>query len=517
LGSQFALPKNASIDSSIKLNYKKDALKLDIDASVLNLPVKGQVIIQDLKNPVAKANLTSSFELGAIQKIAKDNFALIIPATVSGAGNLSLAYESALSEGANSKFSGYLDIGKAILKLDSLDSPVTDISGRINILQDGISWSDFNGSFKDLSYKLSGSLTDFKTPNVQLTLSSRDLSLDAGFVLIGKVLNPLICSGNYLNSGFSLKGRLDFSEKNRLESDINGAIKFNLADIKALLKNPSDKIDMMKLAGIANLKFNLTGNLSDLKSCSVDGSLSSYTLSAYGLHSGNINVAYLFSNNLLDIPVMRMELYDGVVEGAMKINFNSKNMPYIINASCEGVKIEKLKNDAQAKDKDIAGTIKGEVKLNGFSDDLSKLTGSGKIFITEGKLWQLNLLQGLGSIMLGDDFAKVVFSEASCAFAVRDQFIYSDNLSMKGNIADMNGSLRLGFDSSIEANLNVEILAGEAPLKGTFKDVTTAILGRSGRFGVITINGTLKDPKFKFQPAVTDIIQGLADTFLKRQ
>lgn len=182
-----------------------------------------------------------------------------------------------------------------------------------------------------------------------------------------------------------------------------------------------------------------------------------------------------------------------------------------------GVKIEKLKNDTAARDKDIAGTIKGEVKLSGFSDDLTKLTGAGKLFIGEGKLWQLNLLQGLGSILLGNDFSKIVFYEASCGFSVRDKFIQSDNLSMKGNIADMNGSLRLGFDSSIEAQLDVEILAEETPLRGTFKDVTTAILGRSGRFGIITISGTLKDPKFKFQPAVTDIIKGLADTFLRKK
>jgi len=47
--------------------------------------------------------------------------------------------------------------------------------------------------------------------------------------------------------------------------------------------------------------------------------------------------------------------------------------------------------------------------------------------------------------------------------------------------------------------------------------VTTAILGQARRFGVIKIDGTLAQPKYKFETSVMDIIQGVRDTFLNRQ
>ena len=54
------------------------------------------------------------------------------------------------------------------------------------------------------------------------------------------------------------------------------------------------------------------------------------------------------------------------------------------------------------------------------------------------------------------------------------------------------------------------------PLGGTFKDVTTAIIGQGEKFGVIKLSGTLSQPKYAFKTAVSNIIQGLADVFFKK-
>ena len=55
------------------------------------------------------------------------------------------------------------------------------------------------------------------------------------------------------------------------------------------------------------------------------------------------------------------------------------------------------------------------------------------------------------------------------------------------------------------------------PLEGTFKDVTTAIVGQGGgKFGVIKLKGTLSQPKYSFKTDVGNIIQGLANVFLKK-
>jgi hypothetical protein len=78
----------------------------------------------------------------------------------------------------------------------------------------------------------------------------------------------------------------------------------------------------------------------------------------------------------------------------------------------------------------------------------------------------------------------------------------------------MAGAVKIGFDSSIDASLNVEVSQDAQPT-GSIKDFTTAILGEAKKFGVIRITGTLKDPKYKFKTAVVDIIKGIKDTFFK--
>jgi hypothetical protein len=152
-----------------------------------------------------------------------------------------------------------------------------------------------------------------------------------------------------------------------------------------------------------------------------------------------------------------------------------------------------------------------QLKLSGFSDDPGKLSGTGKILVNEGKLWQLNLFKGMGSLLFTKDFSSIVFSEASCDFLIQDKYIFTENLKMLSDIADLEGNARIGFDSSLDISLNVKVEDENAPLTGTFKDITTAIIGEAGRFGVIRITGTIKEPKYKFQAAVVDIIKGLKD------
>jgi hypothetical protein len=215
---------------------------------------------------------------------------------------------------------------------------------------------------------------------------------------------------------------------------------------------------------------------------------------------------------------MDLSLYEGTIRSAASMNLISQNQPYWLTLDIQGVKLEKLKLDTKSKDRDIAGLVQAYAKINGFSSDLSRLSGAGWIKISEGRLWQLDLFKGLGKLLFIQDFSTIVFHEGFCTFSVKDRYISSDDLTLKSQITNLIGSVKLGFDSSIDAQLNVEVLDENVPLAGTFKDITTAIVGKAGRFGVIKISGTLKEPKYKFKTAVavTDIIKGLKDILLEK-
>ena len=255
--------------------------------------------------------------------------------------------------------------------------------------------------------------------------------------------------------------------------------------------------------------FNLSGDINDFKSCRLRAKCLSSAISAYGLKSGDFALDYGQAEGIAEISSLRLSLYGGSLAGTAKLNLNSENLPYWIELEAQGIKIEKLKMDTAAKDKDISGLISLQAKLNGFSDDLAKLSGAGKILVTQGRLWELNLFQGLGALVFARDYASIIFEEASCAFNVVDKTISTNNLRMKSSITELEGPVKIGFDGALDVALDVIILTEAIPLKGTVKDVTTAIIGQAGRFGVIKISGTLSDPKFKFMPAVADIIKSI--------
>ncbi len=128
--------------------------------------------------------------------------------------------------------------------------------------------------------------------------------------------------------------------------------------------------------------------------------------------------------------------------------------------------------DTASKNKNIFGVFKGEVKLNGFSDDLNKLSGAGSFSVKEGRLWELNLLQGLGKLLFAKDLGSIELSECACYFLVKDKLAYTDNLKLKSNVAELSGSLKIGFNGSLDGVLDVDILSEMVPLSGSLKDCT---------------------------------------------
>ena len=170
------------------------------------------------------------------------------------------------------------------------------------------------------------------------------------------------------------------------------------------------------------------------------------------------------------------------------------------------MKIEQLKSDTAFKDKDIAGVIYMKTKFAGYSNDTSRLTGSGHITITNGKLWQLNLFRGLGVLLFTSDFSNIIFKEGNCDFTVQDSAVSTDYLMLKSDLLNFYGPMKIDFHNNIKADLKVE-LQEEALGSGTRKNITTTI----GRYSMIGITGTLKEPKYNLKADVDGIMGDIAD------
>lgn len=470
----FLIPQG-SIDGLIKLNFKDYILDIDLETQNQDLVLHKDKIVLRL-NSDTQARLRWDLKE---KKLEFQGKADIVKSDISGLGPL---------------------------------GDITEVNGRIKFDNSAISTDKLNAKVLGIPLEAKVTLSDFSRPSVQLALFSKDLSLESGFLFRDKLLTISRLSGKYFNSGFSLiRGIIDMQDPSKFEVDLESELTLNLEDLKVFLKKFQSALEKINLAGITDARFKIKGNLKDFKSCVADMTLASPAVSAYGLRATDFSLNYSQIEGLANISQMRLSLYDGMIEAEAKMNLNSENLSYWLSTNIQGIKIEKLKLDTSAKEKDIAGTITAAAKINGFSGDLSKLNGEGEISISAGKLWQLNLFKGLGELLFTQDFANIIFSEGDCGFIIQDKYIYTNNLKLKSNWVSLYGPCKLGFDGSINAAINIEVLDELVPISNTLKDVTTVILGQIGKFGVIKITGTLKKPKYKFQPLVTDIIEGLKD------
>ncbi|MFA6357532.1 MAG: AsmA-like C-terminal region-containing protein [Candidatus Omnitrophota bacterium] len=491
-----------------KFTFNQDSLVAEnLKAELLGKQFEIKLGVKDFNTPVL--SIDTDLDLNYLPSILKDRFKFTMIDSASGKSTLSIkAYPGKNGDWA---LRGDMNIKAASLKLEKQNVPVENISLKLAFSQDGLNWENAKFKYQGIDFESSGTLVNFVSPGIKLKLYSADLSLVSEFDCSGKKLKLSQLKGKYLDSQFLISGDIDNTNPEKLQVDLNGQVNLVLGDLNRILAKQYPAIKTMKLAGQVDIKFNLNGAPVDFKNCYLRAKLTSNNFSGYGLHAQNLNFDFFQDQKIVKISAFRIGFYDGLIEGSAELNLDDLNPAYQLELKAVGIKIEKLKLDTPSKDKNISGTLLGELKLNGFLNDLNKLNGGGSFSISEGKLWELNLLQGIGNILFTKDLGSITFSDCSSDFKIKDKFVYMDNLKLKSEIANISGSLKIGFDSSLDGALNVEIISAMIPVTGTFKDVSTAILGNGGVFGVIKLGGTLSQPKHSFKPAVSNIIRGLTD------
>ena len=496
-----------------RLVFNQNSLIADsLKTELLGVPFEIKLGIKDFSTKVLSIN--TNFALSDLPAIAKNkfNFSLIDSAS----GKVALSMKIQPDHQGTWGVQGSLDIAGASLKLDKVDSPIEDIDGNLDFSQQGLSWADIKFKYQGAAYESSGTLFDFITPKIKLKLFSDDLSASGDFDLSGKEIKITQLKGKYLDSQFLVSGGIDQSDPVKPQVNLTGVINLELSDLNKILEKTCPGIEAGSPSGQLDTQFNLSGSVGDIKNCYLQAKCTSSNFSLYGLKAVELSLDYLQEQGIAKISAMRMAIYDGVIEGTGALNLTTADLVYQLGLTARGIKLEKLILDTPSKLKNVSGIFLGEVKLNGAGSDLNKLGGAGSFTVSQGKLGELNLLQGLGKLLLAKDLGNIEFSECESAFLLKNKFVYTDKLKLASSIVNLSGPLKIGFDGSLDGALDVEILSEMVPLSGTFKDVTTAIIGKGGKFGVIKLSGTLGQPKYAFEAAVGNIIQGLANMFFKK-
>ncbi|MDP3804058.1 MAG: AsmA-like C-terminal region-containing protein [Candidatus Omnitrophota bacterium] len=480
----------------------------NISVDIFGIPWKAKINLINFANPVFDIYANSKIRLSALQKILTDKFKIKFPADIAGKSDVEFALQ--IEPDNPAKLNGSIQMRDATISLGSGNFPIEHVSGKMQFTTNNLTWADLRLAYHGAGYKASGALTNFASPGVQLDVTSKDITFRSIFAVEDKLIRLAQLKGRYFNSEFSIAGELDLEDPDDVEADINGTLEFELKDLKDIART-SIAISTMKPDGKLSVEFGLNGDIKDIKRCDIAAKVKSDRASLYGLELVGITFDYTQSEGAGYIKSMNSSFYGGSMSVTSKVDWISKNLPYSVTINLKDANLEKYKKDTDMKDKDLAGDIKLYASINGSFEDVSTLAGIGKISIAKGRLWQLDLFRGLGGLIFTSDFSDIVFTEGSCNFKIRDKIFYTNDISLKSDLLNLNGSGDLGFDKSVNALLKSE-LTEDAMYPGFRKNIATAI----GKFTYIEVSGTLKDPKYKMRPSVSDIVEGVANVFLQQ-
>ena len=487
----------------------------DMTATVFGVPVKAYTAVKDLQKPVLNIDVVSDVRLSVLKNVLKNKFNLDIPFDMAGEGSLKLYMQledltglPAGEAGKDMVLQGTLDVSKAVFRPEYGNAPFEDVAGRFEFTQNQLVFKKLKFKYKKAAYTASGVVTNFKAPGVQLELSANRLYAKALFSVNDKKLTISSLVGHYDAYGFSIQGELDTADTKNLAADLSGTLAFELSDSKEPYKSFSDKFKGLKPAGDIRADFKLRGNLNDLPHSMIDALVKCDKLTLNGVRLDNATAGFSYRNNVYNIERIFAQVYGGAIEGNGLIDCASKDMSYQVNIDAKNVKIEELREDTPFKDKDISGVIQSKFGVKGFPQDLSRFSAWGKINISKGRLWQLNLFRGIGTLLFKSDFSSVMFEEGSCSFSVKDKTFFTSDLMMKSSLLNIYGALKLTFDKRIKASLRTEFTD-----EGVDAARSSGIAGAIERYSVIEAKGTFDEPNCKVRPDLTNVVSDIADNF----
>ena len=483
-------------------------LSKDLTCTLVGLPVTAIVDLTDLKTGPLDIDIKSPVELGMLKQILKNRFDIKLPAELSGPGSLSLRLEYKVPIKEMPAMSGYVDVSGAKVTLDYNKKVLDNVKGRFKFTSNQLFWEDLTFRHMDADYSSQGTLTNFKRPGIDIELNSKKFSIRSLLAVNGNFLTLSRFEGSYEATEFSGFGDLDTTDPANITAELNGTIKFEINENKEPFKRFENIMKDSKPSGRLTAKFALKGNINDLLSCAADVEVFGPRISLYGFKMENFTMSYMQRNGVMDIVKMQASLYGGTLDGSGRIELVSKDKGYQIKAEVKDLKIEKIKLDTAFKDYDISGSIYSRFGFKGYSPDPSKFSAWGKINISNGKLWQLNLFRGIGTLIFRRDFGSVIFKEGDCDFSVKDRSISTNDISLRSDLLNISGVARIGFDNSINASLRAEF---------TDEGVDASNLaGAIERYSIMEVSGTLKEPKFKIRPDLSNVVSDIAESLFQQ-
>ena len=478
---------------------------------LINLPVAvAAADIKELEILSSKAadSIDCQFSSKA-EKVAliKDNFKF--SGSLSTKGNLKINLAN-----KEINYDGLFDLTASEIEGIPIIKKVEEINGRISFSRDFLKTEKLSAKGLSYPFEISGELKNFHNPQVDFVLNGPDLVLKTSFAVLGKNVSIAYLDAIFLNSKCNLKGSLNIAEIKTPYVNLEGTLELALKDIKEICSRFGRNLNLPDLGGIIDSTFVINGPFgAGMQNLNISLDAESNEILVRGLRLTELVLSYI-QNQSQGKAKLSSRAYKGNLNLTTKLNLFDNNIDYVADLNLKDLDLADLKKDTPFKDKTTSGKLFAQASLNGKTKDLYGMNGDAQLKISDGNLWELNLLRGLGELLGLTALNNIVFKEASGDFTIQDGKAYTNNLKF---ISDR---LQLAFEGNFnfKGDLNFDVLVSfSEELQKEAKNLEqliSSIFTQAQKYISIKITGTFKKPNYKIVPRVVkDVVEGLFDIF----
>ncbi len=491
------------------ISFKNDqAWTSELTFNALGMPARLKGKLHDFGRPSVDVDINvERFDLTKAPVIVPRFFSqnqLTIEGTAEKAD---ISYKGLISDAANADVRFTAHLTGASLNSGKLNQSASELFGRIDYKKDFFAWKNLKALYRDKNYVLTGRLTDFHKPRIETTLASKNLKLTTHFDYTDQMIAIDKLTGIYEHMVFDVKGTSKPSGDGRPLLDLTGDVEVDLEHLPALVPSWAEQLKPYRLSGDLKIKGQFAGDpvhWQDWRFNLTGGSPQFYM---WGLKIRNLKFNAVQKDNRIKPLHVWGNFYGGEFNAIASVDLAKEDLPCDFIMRISNADLSQLKGDTPFKKQDIDGKLSSTLLLEGPAVDLRKLKGKGGIQINEGRLWELDLLKGLGGILLIPEYKNIVFNEAGMNFTVNEGLVLTENLQLLSKSLTLYGRGNMDFDQNINLILtpdfNTSVIADSASLKKG----STAIITGTQQFMSIDVTGTLSKPQYKVNKSPGRILQ----------
>ncbi len=235
------------------------------------------------------------------------------------------------------------------------------------------------------------------------------------------------------------------------------------------------------------------------------GELRDAQIDVLGERLSELRARFQFDDRRLKVQTLEGSLYSGRLEAipdTISYDFNGGYRGRIVAA---GTSLRQLVGDRIAAERNIFGTLQGQLDFDSTDGTLDGLTGQGTVEIFEGKIWDFPVLAEMSRLLGGlIPVVPPAFRTGQLAFAIRDRELSIERLAFQSPVLDVSGQGSLRFDGVLDVRLRP---AAQSPIRLPIIMQLFQLLGGilGGSVGSFRIHGMISAPTTTYSSLVDNV------------